>query len=200
MKRLRWCLIASVLALSGCRAPPAEARGEGVGTEDPAAPSLYDLPLTLIAQDGRPFTLADHRGHPVLITMFYGSCPQACPMLIADLRAIDKQLDAASRARLRIVLVSLDPVHDTPDTLRVLARNHGVDLARWSFASAREPDVRTLAAALGLAYRELPDGSFSHSSVITLLDGRGVVAARIEGLRQPSGALRERAITIAGRP
>jgi protein SCO1/2 len=42
--------------------------------------------------------------------------------------------------------------------------------------------VRAIAAALGIRYRQLPDKSFSHSSVITLLDRDGVPAARTQVL------------------
>jgi len=49
-------------------------------------------------------------------------------------------------------------------------------------AHAAAGDVRTIAAALGIRYRQLPDLSFSHSSVITLLDRDGVPAARTQVL------------------
>jgi protein SCO1/2 len=40
--------------------------------------------------------------------------------------------------------------------------------------------VRAIAAALGIRYRQLPDLSFSHSSVITLLDRDGVPVTRTQ--------------------
>lgn len=200
MKRaFRIVLCASACLLTACAGKPRGAGAEDTALDDPTAASLYELPLSLTAQDGRAFALSDSRGQPVLLSMFYGSCPQACPMLISDIKAIEKQLDAPTRARLRVILVSLDPVLDTPETLRVLARKHGVDLTRWTFASAPEADVRTLAAGLGLKYRRLPDGGFHHSSLITLLDGRGAIVSRIEGLQQPSEELRSRATKLAGR-
>lgn len=61
--------------------------------------------------------------------------------------------------------------------LERLARLHGTDPARWTFASASETDARKIAALLGFRYRKLPDGSFDHSLLITLLDGQGQVVA-----------------------
>jgi protein SCO1 len=51
-------------------------------------------------------------------------------------------------------------------------------LRRRTFASASESDARKIAALLGVRYRRLADGSFDHSSLITLLDSEGRVIAR----------------------
>ena len=161
----------------------------------PATPgrsdSVYELSASLVDQDGRKVALDLFRGHPVLISMFYTTCPDACPLLIADLKRIERELPPASRGALRVVLVSLDPKRDTPEALRGLARAHGLDTSRWRLLCARDDTVREIAAVLGLRYRQLLAGGFNHSSVITLLDPAGVVLARVEGVGQPTDALRE---------
>lgn len=185
------------LSLLGCAQKGAGPAPDVV--DDPRAPSLYDLPIKLTDQTGAAVRLDDFRGHPVLITMFYGECPHACPMLISDLKAIVRDLDPETRAATRVLLVTFDPARDTPEALRQLAAKHRVDLERWRFASASDADVRTLAAALDIKYRRLPDGGYNHSSLITLLDARGVIVAKVDGLQQPSEALRARAKTVAQR-
>lgn len=151
----------------------------GAAAADEAAPagSLYQLPLGLTTQAGTAAGLDLHRGHPVLISMFYGSCPAACPMLITAMQTYESHLDAASRARLRALLVSFDAARDTPERLAGLARLHRADPARWTFASAADNDARKLAALLGISYRRQPDGGFDHSLLITLLDAQGRVIA-----------------------
>ena len=162
----------------------------------PAAPprtdSVYELSASLVDQDGQKVGLDLFRGHPVLISMFYTTCPDACPLLIADLLRIERDLPAPTRADLRVVLVSLDPEHDTPEALRALANAHGLDLSRWRLLRAPDDTVREVAAVLGIRYRKLPEGGFNHSSVITLLDPSGVILTRVEGLGQPADAVRER--------
>ena len=161
----------------------------------PAAPprsdSVYELSASLVDQDGKTVRLDLFRGHPVLISMFYTSCRDACPLLVADLKRIERGLPASTRADLRVVLVSLDPEHDTPEALRALARAHGLDTSRWRLLRAPDDTVRDVAAVLGIRYRRLPDGGFNHSSVITLLDSSGVILTRVEGLGQPTDAVRE---------
>jgi len=98
-------------------------------------------------------------------------------MLITSMQVYESHLDPASRARLRVLLISFDSVHDTPQQLEQLLRSHGADPSRWTFSSAHETDARKISALLGFRYRKLPDGSFDHSLLITLLDSQGQVVA-----------------------
>lgn len=135
--------------------------------------SVYQLHAQLTTQTAASAGLDLHRGHPTLITMFYGSCPAACPMLITAMQVYESQLDESAQARLRVLLVSFDAARDTPRELDRLAKLHHADATRWTFASAADPDARRIAALLGISYRHLPSGEFEHSLLITLLDSDG---------------------------
>jgi len=148
--------------------------------------SLYVLDGKLTDQDGKEVTLANFRGKPVLISMFYATCPHACPMLVSDVRKIDSQLDPALRKEVQVVLVTFDPDRDTPEALAKVREAHKVDKDRWTFLRTDPGFVRELAAVLGIRYRFTPDGAIGHSSVITLLDRDGAIVSRVEGVRQPA--------------
>jgi protein SCO1/2 len=146
----------------------------------PAAPpedSIYQVHAQLITQRAAAAGLDLYRGHPTLISMFYGSCPAACPMLITAMQVYESRLDGPSQSRLRVLLVSFDPERDTPGELDRLAKLHHADPGRWTFASGPDSDVRRIAAVLGISYRRLPGGDFDHSLLITLLDGEGRILA-----------------------
>jgi protein SCO1/2 len=146
---------------------------------DPAPPaSIYDLEAPLRSQDGRAIGLDVHRGHPVMITMFYGGCPMACPLIIETLRAVERDLDAKQRANLRVLMISIDPRRDSPEALAELAKTRRIDTTRWTLARADETDVRKIAATLGIQYRQLPNGEFSHASIITVLNERGEIVTQ----------------------
>lgn len=147
---------------------------------DTPADSIYRLKPALTDQASMALGLDHYRGAPVLISMFFASCGYVCPTLIRRIQYYESQLEPAQRARLRVLLVSFDTEHDTPEVLASLAKKHGADLRRWSFTRASAADVRKLAAVLSIQYRELPDGGFNHASVITLLDPEGRVLARSE--------------------
>ncbi len=65
------------------------ARADNVPTPALTAKSIYNLDAKLTTQAGKHIGLDLYRGQPVLISMFYGSCPLACPLLIDTLRSSD---------------------------------------------------------------------------------------------------------------
>lgn len=146
-----------------------------------SGPSLYDLDLALTAQTGAPIRLDIDRGHPTLVSMFYGSCAAACPALIDRIARTIDEVPEPARSETRVLLVSFDPARDTPAHLAELAREHHLD-ATWTLAAASETDAQTLAAVLGIRYRVVKGGEFFHTSVVTALDGQGRTLTRAEGL------------------
>jgi protein SCO1 len=174
MKRLAWLvLVASALCTVG-----------SAGTAAVATPlpgnSVYQLQATLLDASGRPRQWSSFRGQPRIATMFYGSCPYMCPLIIESGKAIDRSLTPAERARLGVVMVSIDPKRDSPAALTALAKKRGVDARRWTLLRPEPRDVRSFAAMLGIKYRALADGEFNHTSVLILLDADGRILARTE--------------------
>lgn len=155
---------------------------------DPPA-SLYQLEAALTAQDGRAVGLDVHRGHPVLVTMFYAGCQATCPVIIDTLRAVEHALNADQRRDLRVLLISIDPEHDTPEALAALARERRIDTTRWTLARADEQTVRRIAAAVGQQYRRLPSGQYSHSTQISVLNAAGEIIAQSAKLGSPDEKL-----------
>lgn len=148
------------------------------GTYPPA--SLYHLDVTLTNQAGKQHPLDVYNGHQVLITMFYGSCQHTCPLLIETVRAVER---AAPRIdNLRVLMISIDPEHDTAAALGKIAKERRIDTSRWTLASADANSVRKIAAALGIQYKRTDDGGFNHSSVISVLTAKGVIAKQSSSL------------------
>jgi protein SCO1/2 len=147
--------------------------------------SLYALQISFEDQDGRPQTLDVYRGHPVIVTMFYASCPAACPLLIESIRATENALKPEDRKAVRVLLISIDPQRDTPAALAALAKTRHVDTSRWKIVRAKEHDVRTIAAVLGVQYRLLPNGEFNHTSALTVLSRGGEIGAQTTKLGKP---------------
>ena len=133
-------------------------------------------------QSNRHFQLADRRGSPQLVSMFYASCQYVCPLLIETGSAVTGALSPAERSRLNVLLVTLDPARDTPKVLARVAQEHHVQSAQWTLARADAGVVRQLAAALDVRYRKLASGDFNHTTVWVLLDAEGRMLARTEDL------------------
>src|SRR5690606_1712082 len=132
--------------------------------------SVYRMDVPLETHRGDEVTLASLQGQPVIVSMFYGSCPHVCPMLISTIQQVERQLPSDARDALRVAMISIDPARDTPGHLAEVADRHGVDSARWLLARTTSGKTRPLAAVLGIKYKALPDGEFNHTSVLILLD------------------------------
>lgn len=144
---------------------------------DPPGDSIYQLRAVLTDQNGNALDLDSGRGQPVLVSMFYTSCKMTCPMIIAAIQHTLGSLTPAERDRVRVLMISFDPARDTVEVLKRTARERGCD-SHWTLARTDEASVRKIAALLGVQYRRLEGGEFSHSSVIELLDADGRIVAR----------------------
>src|ERR1043165_887451 len=76
--------------------------------------SIYNLSAKLTNQAGVQHGLDVYHGHPVLISLFYGSCSVTCPLLLDTIRSVERKAAAERRQQLRVLLISIDPEHDTP--------------------------------------------------------------------------------------
>lgn len=170
---MKFALIACLVALSS--ASP----GISFATEL-AKDSIYQLGDTFTDQNAKVFELKEGRGNVQIVSMFYSSCPYACPLILDSVLGLEHALSAQQRAQLSILMVSFDTKRDTPEALAALAAKRKLDMARWRLAGADALSVRKLAALLGVRYRQLENGEFNHSSQLILLDRQGRILARTE--------------------
>lgn len=177
--------MAILLSLAGCAPPEAPSapivteRPPSAAASAPANDSIYALNVPLVGEDGRIYGLDVERGHPVLLSMFYTSCPMACPLLIERVKGIlDEAGPAASEAR--VLLVSMDPARDDPAALQKAWSERGLD-SRWHLAAPPAAQMREVAALLNIQVRQTPDGGFAHTSVVVLVNEEGRPVARAEG-------------------
>ena len=76
--------------------------------------------FTLNSPDGK-LSLHDYRGKVVLIYFGYTFCPDVCPTSLAAMAEAFSMLSPEELARVRGLLVSVDPERDTQEVLKVYA-------------------------------------------------------------------------------
>jgi protein SCO1/2 len=151
----------------------------------PSALSLWQFAGRWQRVGGGELELAALRGQPAVLLFFYGSCDSACPILVHDLERVAGELPPAARDRIRFVLVTIDPERDTAERLSEYARDHGFDPARWVLLRGTPDQVRELASAAEVRYRDDGTGTITHTKRILLLDRDGVPTAHWDGLERP---------------
>jgi protein SCO1/2 len=161
---------------------------QAVGVGQNVAPqimddSLYLLPVPLTDSHGLAMQLGELSGRAQIVTLFYADCQFACPLAFESLRRTLATLPASGRSKLGVLAVSLNAGIDTPAKLAELAGHYHLNPAQYRLAVSDSDDhTRLLAAALGIKYRKLADGSINHSTRFVLLDGHGVPLAHTDQL------------------
>lgn len=130
-------------------------------------------------QDGETLRLSDLRGKVVILTFVYTRCPlpEFCPLLDQKFRALADRLQApAERAeKVRLLSVSFDPEHDTPEVLARHARLRGAHMPLWTFAAASHEELRKVAEPLGLSYGPTQT-EIIHTLSTAVIDAEGRLA------------------------
>jgi protein SCO1/2 len=140
--------------------------------------SIYNLTSSWTDQDGNRVKLQALRGGPVVVSMGYTRCKDICPMIVADMVAIEDRAKEAGLTGIRFAFFSLDSANDTPERLTAYARDHGLEPAHWTLYQGDDKAVRELAAALGVRYRRDATRGFDHSAIITILDADGTIVVQ----------------------
>ena len=123
----------------------------------------------------------------VIVTMFYTSCPLACPVTLAKLREIESALKKDVRSELAVVLITMDPAGDTPGVLRAFRKAQRLPL-NWSLLRGPSESTHEVATRLGITF-EKEGFRLVHSNEIVLVDGKGRIISRLSGLHTSPEAL-----------
>nr|WP_295786583.1 SCO family protein [Rhodoferax sp.] len=191
-KRFVCCSLLALLALGAVPVTWAVDASAPLPTD-----SIYQLKAQMTDQAGKSFAIAERRGHPVLVGMFYTSCQFVCPMLVDALRDTESKLTPQERANLGVLLVTIDPVRDTVAVLKRTAEQRELDPMHWTVARTDTKTTRKLAAVLGVQYRALPNGDFNHTTDLILLDADGRIAGRTAQLGSADPAFVKQVKTAA---
>ncbi len=193
MKRaLALALCAAFLIVSGgiaAREGTREKAPNENGSKPLASASIYLLNSAWTDQDGKSMPLVRFRGKPLVLAMIYTNCKDICPMIVADMQAIQNALPAAAREQVGFALFSFDPEQDRPSVLKQYASAHGLNAKHWTLLTSSAESVRMLAAVLGIRYKKEPSGEFAHSSLITVLDSGGEIWQQQAGVRKDPGQI-----------
>ena len=141
-------------------------------------PVLFDAPtFTLTDQNGEPFSSDQLKGHVYAMSLFFTECKGVCPMITGQMQHLLKTL---ADPRVKVVSISVDPVHDTPAALKPYAEMVGAENGRWTLLTGTVDECYGAAHGYKLAVTNPSD----HSPNILLVDEKGRVRG-IYNAREP---------------
>ncbi len=140
--------------------------------------------FTMTTMEGRVLKLSELRGYVVVITFIYTRCPlpEFCPLMDRKFRELAEHVSAVSaRAeKVRMISLSFDAVHDTPEVLRKHAAARGAIPPLWIYANAADAELNRIAGPLGLIYGE-NGPEFAHNLCTVVIDPDGKVEKLLVG-------------------
>jgi protein SCO1/2 len=162
--------------------------------------SIFQVSSSWNDQNAKTIQLSNFQGQPIILTMVYLSCPHSCPMTVAKLQEIEKKIVAKGVSKYRFILASFDFENDRPAQMKIFMKKHKLDDSHWSILTgSKDEQIRELAVVLGINYKKLDDGDFSHSNVISLLDEDGRILTKSESLSADDSDLIQKAVKIGGK-
>jgi protein SCO1/2 len=179
MKKVFLGLFVILLALQSCNSNKNTPNNANKPISDL---SIYNLPSKWTNQNGENIEMKELKGKVLVMVMIYTSCKAACPRLVADMRNIEEHLPENIKNNVKLVLVSIDPVVDTPKRLKSFAIENKMDSEQWVFLRSTEENTREFAAVLAVNYKKIAPLEFSHSNIISVFNADGELAYQQEGL------------------
>jgi protein SCO1/2 len=164
-RRAAAALLAVAVALAGA--------GCGPAAEGPSARELGQLrgEVRQVPDPVPDFTLTDTAGHPFrfskeakrfLILLYFGytRCPDICPVHMANLAAVLKDLPWELRQRIKVVFVTTDPDRDTGAVLRQWLDAFDPGFVGLSGSIAQVNAAQALLGIPPLVREERPSGGY----------------------------------------
>lgn len=135
-----------------------------------------------INHDRKPINITQYRGKPLVISLIYTSCHHICPTLTNSLAdVVDVAREALGEESFSVVSIGFDTEVDSPERMRLFARERNINLSAWDFLSTDKETIKAFSNDVGFIFFKSAKG-FDHLSQLTLLDGDGKVYRQVYGV------------------
>lgn len=139
--------------------------------------------FSLIESSGKPTSLSDLRGRVWVAGFILTHCSGQCPIITHNMVLLQKLLPV--REDVRLVSVSVDPEHDTPEVLAAYAVTNGANRASWWFLTGPRPMMEQLVHDTFKLVVDntqgTPEEPVSHSAKLVLVDRAGQIRGYYDG-------------------
>ncbi|MCO5100388.1 MAG: SCO family protein [Burkholderiaceae bacterium] len=139
------------------------------------------LDVAMRDHTGKPVRFSDFARKPLLVSLVYTGCFQACPVATQFLaQAVRTAREALGENRFQVVSIGFNQPFDDPAAMAAFRKQNGISDRDWHFLSPDPAQVDALTANLGFTYEATPKG-FDHVTQVTVVDGDGVIYRQVYG-------------------
>lgn len=124
--------------------------------------------VVLTDQDGRKHRFYDDllKDKIVTINFIYTTCKDICPLDTANLLRVQELLGDRVGKSIFMYSISIDPVNDTPEALKLYMNTYGVKPG-WTFLTGKKEDVNLIISKLAMRVSK-PGSERDHDTSIRL--------------------------------
>ena len=171
-------LVVATVAILGTRThlggitPSSAANSSGLQGTDLGSVPAPNFRLT--DQFGKPVSLSQFKGEPVVLTFLYTHCPNVCPLTAEKLHTTMLSLGSAAQ-RVAVLAVSTDPRGDTMATALSFSKAHKM-LNYWHYLLGTQSQLSPVWSSYAVYAAPTPSttsGSVTHTTALFVLDKQG---------------------------
>lgn len=151
------------------------------------AQGIVDITPIRVHENAPRFELTNQKGVKVLgpdsnqvtvVSAFYAQCQHTCPYIFQQAKRALTPLSERFGDRLKVVLISLDPKNDDPESLHDLAKQTKIPDS-WHLLTGDVKIVNQVLDEYGVSRARAPDGTIGHSNLFYIIDKNQQLAFRI---------------------
>ncbi|MDB5084766.1 MAG: hypothetical protein JWN30_1652 [Bacilli bacterium] len=137
-----------------------------------------DFTLTSSAT-GQNIHFSDSTHKVRLVTFFYTTCPDECPLTSFKMSQVMAELQKKNNAAANVLFMSItfDPTHDTLQVLNDYGAKFHADPSNWMFLRGTNDQIQQVLDGFGLPpiEKNTDNGTYTHALKTYLIDGNGNV-------------------------
>lgn len=137
--------------------------------------------FSLTDQTGAPFGFHNLQGRVVVLAFMYTTCPDVCPLLTANMRVVQQNLEPSERAAVFLLSITTDPEIDSPKVLKSYGARHKVDFSNWSFLTGDQNSLERVWKMFGVKVERKARGLVDHTTLTAVVDQKSTMRLAYSG-------------------
>lgn len=144
--------------------------------------SIYNLNILLTDQHNNKILFEELSNNIQIFSMIYTNCKTICPIIISNMKTIEKLLPAKLNSKIKFSLISLDPDRDDINSINNFFVEKKLN-NNWSLYRCDKNDVLKIALTTGIKFKkDYETNDYIHSNLIVLIDKKGIIQYYHQGL------------------